>query len=348
MAQNNTKQPSVSGLLDPSPQPNQKNAPTRRRYPRCRSAPLAGVVLPEKDRGGSLPRFESKYAKFHPSFKHVAILLAVYLGLGTLCFFLVRHQIKGKKTNGLLDAVYFCVVTMTTVGYGDLVPNSVLAKLLACVVVLTGMALCGIILSKAADYLVEKQEILLVKALHMQIDPKEMKANRVKYKILMILVLLLVLILVGTIFLARVEKLGFVDGFYCVCTTITTLGYGDKSFTTEAGRVFAVFWIPTSTICVAQLFLYLAELNTESRQRSLVTWILTRRMTLVEFEAADRNHDGVVSADEFIIYKLKEMGTISEEDITHIMDEFENLDVDHSGTLSATDITPAQSSQTES
>jgi potassium channel subfamily K len=46
---------------------------------------------------------------------------------------------------------------------------------------------------------------------------------------------------------------------------------------------------------------------------------------------------------EFIIYKLKEMGKISQEDISLFMEEFEDLDVDQSGTLSVSDITLAQS-----
>lgn len=50
---------------------------------------------------------------------------------------------------------------------------------------------------------------------------------------------------------------------------------------------------------------------------------------------------------EFIIYKLKEMGKITQEDIKLVTEEFEYLDVDQSGTLSASDITLAQSSQTE-
>ena len=77
---------------------------------------------------------------------------------------------KGKKTNGVVDAVYFCIVTMTTVGYGDIVPDSVATKLLACAFVFTGMALIALSLSKAADYLVEKQETLLVRALYMYKD----------------------------------------------------------------------------------------------------------------------------------------------------------------------------------
>lgn len=51
-------------------------------------------------------------------------------------------------------------------------------------------------------------------------------------------------------------------------------------------------------------------------------------------------------AAEFIIYKLKEMEKITQEDIRLVMEEFEALDVDQSGTLSASDLTLAQSSQT--
>lgn len=44
------------------------------------------------------------------------------------------------------------------------------------------------------------------------------------------------------------------------------------------------------------------------------------------------------------MYKLKEMGKITEEDVSLVMVEFKELDVDQSGTVSAADITLAQSS----
>lgn len=47
-------------------------------------------------------------------------------------------------------------------------------------------------------------------------------------------------------------------------------------------------------------------------------------------------------AAEFIIYKLKELGKISQEDIAVVMEEFEDLDVDQSGKISATDLINAQ------
>lgn len=291
------------------------------------------------------------FDKLHPSIRKVTLYLCLYIALGTTCFYLVRDQVEGKRTNGFLDSVYFCIVTMTTLGYGDLVPNSVATKLLACAFVFSGMALVGIMLSKGADYIVEKQEILLVKALHLhQKDKstellKEMEANRVRYKCIITGILLFVLIISGMVFLINVEKLDIVDAFYCVCSTITTLGYGDKSFSTKAGRIFAVFWILTSTLCLAQFFLYLAEVNTEKRQKELIKWVLTRKMTNVDLEAADFDDDGVVRAAEFALYKLKEMGKINQEDIAVVMEEFETLDVDQSGTLSSSDLMLAQSSE---
>ena len=299
MADDDAKQSLLSETVDSS-HLNEINALKRRKIRRCGSAPLSVMNCSGHNGIGSLPHLKSMFVKLEPSFKQVFILLAAYLAVGTLCFYLIRDQIKGRKTNGVLDAVYFCVVTMTTVGYGDLVPDTILAKLLACVFVFSGMALGGLILSRAADYIVEKQEVLLVKAMHRheKAGPaeilKDVETNKVKYKFFLALTLLLVLIIVGTLLLSLVEKLSFIDAFYCVCVTVTTLGYGDESFSTGVGRAFAVFWILSSTICLAQFFLYLAELYTEGRQRSLVKWVLTRKMTFSDLEGADLDHDQAV------------------------------------------------------
>ncbi|KAK3218797.1 hypothetical protein Dsin_012767 [Dipteronia sinensis] len=340
----NPRQSLLEDKTCPLPNLNEKSALQRRRFLRCRSAPVSENLCPEQNDIESLQHFGSAFAQQEIGMKQVFLFLVAYLGVGTLCFFLVRNQIKGVKTNGILDAIYFCVVTMTTVGYGDLVPHTTLAKVLACIYVFTGMALGGHILGKAADYLVEKQQILMVKAMHLheKVNPaeilKEVETHKVKYKFLMATVILVVLMIAGTIFLSNIENLKFIDAFYCVCSTVTTLGYGDKSFSTTAGRVFAVFWILSSTICLAQFFLYLTELYTEKRQRSLIKWVLTRQLTFSDLEAADLDHDKAISAAEFIIYKLKELGKIRKEDISPLMERFQKLDVDHSGALTAADI----------
>lgn len=41
------------------------------------------------------------------------------------------------------------------------------------------------------------------------------------------------------------------------------------------------------------------------------------------------------------------MGKISDEDVSVVMEEFRNIDVDQSGTLTASDLMPNQSSQAQ-
>jgi potassium channel subfamily K len=99
---------------------------------------------------------------------------------------------------------------------------------------------------------------------------------------------------IGILVLRYSEGLSFINAFYCACVTLTTLGYGDVSFQTVGGRLFAVFWILLGTVCVAQLFLYLAEFRTKERQHKLAHWALTRPTTFSDLEAADLDGDGIV------------------------------------------------------
>ncbi|KAL9269919.1 Two-pore potassium channel 1-like protein [Drosera capensis] len=285
---NNTRKPLLTGSSNPPKDANgNKDPPRKRRFRRCKSAPPTDYVCSLEDNATSIPRSQSIFGNLHPSFKKVAAYLSVYLGVGTLCFYIVRHQIQGKKISGILDALYFCVVTMTSVGYGDLVPGSTLVKMLACAFVFSGMAMVALILSKAADYLVQKQESLLVRALHMR------------------------------------RKLGQRDIMkeFETKKSLSRVSCGSRFAFDAYG-----YW--DNVPCVGQFLLHVAELKTERRRGALAKWVLTRRVT----------------SAEFILYKLKEMGKITEEDISPVMEEFEELDHDQSGTLSVSDITLAQAS----
>lgn len=158
MASNNGSQASSTGPATPTLAKDQIASIKRKRFRRIKSAPNSDSSFPSRSKTTAiLPRPRSVFDYLHPSYRKVAIILCIYIGTGTLCFYLLRHQINGKKTNSVLDAVYFTVVTMTSVGYGDLFPGSDTAILLACLFVFLGMLLIGLVLSKAADLLVEKQ-----------------------------------------------------------------------------------------------------------------------------------------------------------------------------------------------
>lgn len=64
-------------------------------------------------------------------------IIFVYSGL----IYQVEHPINSQAYATFLDAFYFSVVTMTTVGFGDLTPISELGRLLTVLMILTGVAL---------------------------------------------------------------------------------------------------------------------------------------------------------------------------------------------------------------
>lgn len=235
------------------------------------------------------------------------IALGIYLLVGLLSFSLLDIELEGSATSSLVDALYFAIVTMTTVGYGDLVPRTAASKLFTCAFVFTGFGLVGVLVSGAANYLVEKQEMLLVQKIYLRHKRKEHKKQKEElavedekhvvaahWKMFIAGCAVVVHFIAGILALMCWEGLNFIDAFYVVCVTVTTLGYGDRSFLTQAGRIFAIIWILSSTVCVAQFFLYLAESRTEERQRDIASWALHRPTTPSDLEAADMDGDGVV------------------------------------------------------
>ncbi|WGV26241.1 ion transporter [Halotia branconii] len=64
-------------------------------------------------------------------------IVFVYSGL----IYQVEHPVNPQSFSTFLDAVYFSVVTMTTVGFGDVIPISKLGRLLTVLMIFTGIAL---------------------------------------------------------------------------------------------------------------------------------------------------------------------------------------------------------------
>ena len=62
-------------------------------------------------------------------------MIFVYAGL----IYQVEHNVNDRGLNNFFDAFYFVVVTMTTVGYGDVTPLSQAGKAMTLLMILTGV-----------------------------------------------------------------------------------------------------------------------------------------------------------------------------------------------------------------
>ncbi|XP_064939835.1 two-pore potassium channel 3-like [Musa acuminata AAA Group] len=297
------------------------------------------------------------------------LLLVVYLAFGVAVYTFNRHHFTAAETHPVVDALYFCIVTMCTIGYGDITPTTASAKIFSITFVIIGFGFVDILLSGMVSYVLDLQESLLLSAVtkpekvddkkkHKQqqqqdhhhhhhhrheiarnyiIDVKKGRM-RIRMKVALALGVVLLCIGLGTGVLRFVERLGWLDSFYLSVMSVTTVGYGDRAFKTMPGRLFASLWLLVSTLAVARAFLYLAEARIDKRHRKIAKWVLSRDMTVSEFLAADIDNNGFVTKSEFVIYKLKEMEKVTETDIMLICNQFDKLDTGKCGKITLSDL----------
>ncbi|GFS40234.1 Ca2+ activated outward rectifying K+ channel 6 [Actinidia rufa] len=286
--------------------------------------------------------------KSTPSIVRQAFIgVVIYAIIGVTVFLLKGGSFKGKATLKPVDALYFTVVTLCTIGYGDIIPDTTFTKLFTCAFILVGFGLIDILLHGLLTYVLDRQEAVLLSTVDenrfntmfrtYMIDTAKGRM-RIRIKVALALGVVIGCIAIGTVTAHFLEEMSWVDSFYLSVTSVTTVGYGDYAFTTLTGRCFAIIWLLVSTFAVARAFLYLTELRIDKRNRKIANWVLQKKMTLGDLVAADLDHDGSISKSEYIIYKLREMGKIAEKDIVQICNQFEMLDDSNCGKLTIADL----------
>jgi len=85
-------------------------------------------------------------------------IVTIFAGL----IYEVEHRANPEKFATVLDAMYFAVVTMTTVGFGDMTPASSAGRLLTILMILTGVALIPWQIGQLIEQLVKSARRLAI------------------------------------------------------------------------------------------------------------------------------------------------------------------------------------------
>ncbi|KAF9593811.1 hypothetical protein IFM89_025520 [Coptis chinensis] len=239
--------------------------------------------------------------------RQALFLLVLYLALGVLIYSFNRDNFSGVETHPVIDALYFCIVTMCTIGYGDIAPLTPGTKLFACVFVLVGFGFIDILLSGVVNYVLDLQENMILTSIQVGGNRRGFSAKnyifdvqkgrmRIRMKVALALGVVVTSIGIGSLVLYFLEDLDWVDAIYLSVMSVTTVGYGDRAFKTLVGRLFASVWLLFSTLAVARAFLYLAEARIDKRHRRIMKYVLQREITVQDLLAADVNNHGFIRA----------------------------------------------------
>lgn len=346
----NISEPTISNqdIRDPcAPGPSTTHFLPRKTIHRCKTAPALAVMRDAKSQPAQLPKPNSDSTSI---IRQAFFLLFLYLSLGVVIYSFNRDNFSGIETHAVVDALYFCIVTMCTIGYGDIAPLTPATKVFACVFVLVGFGFIDILLSGVVNYVLDLQENMILTGIQVGGAPAggfsarnyivdvEKGRMRIRLKVGLALGVVVLCIGMGTMVLYFVENLDWIDAVYLSVMSVTSVGYGDRAFKTLPGRLFAAIWLLFSTLAVARAFLYLAEARIDKRHRRITKWVLHREITVEDLLAADINNNGFISKSEYVIYKLKEMGKIAENDVLQICNQFNKLDPNNSGKITLPDL----------
>lgn len=87
---------------------------------------------------------------------HGAIIFLFILSAGTVSFFLLEHSSNGD-VDSFDDALWYVIVTITTVGYGDISPSSVGGRIAGAIIMIAGVFFMSLLTASLASIMIEKE-----------------------------------------------------------------------------------------------------------------------------------------------------------------------------------------------
>ena len=290
----------------------------------------------------------------HAAFNLAVLNLVVYLGLGTVAF----TYLFEKWT--IVDAMYFSVVTLTTIGFGDLYPTTDEGRIFTCFFALYGIGILGIFLGVVGEKLVEvhndilhgqrKQNTKIITNMlaprhNVAQDLKDAKTQRLPksafhlmWKLFLLEAPIVLIVLFFFFMIGYFEKWSVIKTVYFSIISSTTVGYGDVTPNLQSMRCFCVIFLPLAVAVFCEVLGRIAGAYLEYRIDKREQAFLSRKLTAKDLEAMDVNKDGRVSWGEFLVFMLKAMDKVEEEELRELRQVFDRLDKGNDNALDKTDL----------
>jgi len=256
------------------------------------------------------------------------IILVTYYALGGIAY----DELEGWT---LLDTTYFLTVTVTTVGYGDMCPETPEGKIFTVVYALLGLVFVFAALSPLLDALIFIKDLLLRPCTPK--DPTERdddgdlsiedlrKGGNWEFKYFSALMGPIIVFFIGLVIGFTVLRLDAIDGIYWSMITMTTIGYGDIAGAGWIERAVLCLYLPTAVAALADALNMVGTIGTA---KDLVFTNFHERadqLLLGEAAGPDPDPEETLTEAEFLISVLKDKGIVDELTVAAIRLQFKHI-----------------------
>lgn len=240
------------------------------------------------------------------------LLVVTFYAVGALTFVVVEHW-------SLTSSVYFISSTVSTVGYGDLAPQTALGQLFCCVVILVGVTLVFTRIRKyidtVHDFVTKYEEklfdlvgfgVINVDRLPIYRYSPEDVHGMLHYprRYCMALMPVLLLLLLAFVYAKVFMGLSVVKAIYFTVVTCTTVGYGDFAPEDSFTRLFCCVFLLVLCIVVTNTGRDLLLISVRHKIRSGRSQPDVEAMLLRKIRSAPNAASHAITESEYIVEAL--------------------------------------------
>ncbi|KAL9650155.1 hypothetical protein ABK040_011324 [Willaertia magna] len=166
-----------------------------------------------------------------------------------------------------VNCVYFSTVTLTTIGFGDLAPETTAGRLFVIFFSLLGLASMGALIGGLGDKLMQNTKALLslissfisgiINFFTNTVVSKSKRSDRVNIlqqridriikhpsvQLFYFFLLFMTYSIIGAAIFCAIENWSFADGLYFTFITLSTIGYGDVELKQTGSKFFLIFFV---------------------------------------------------------------------------------------------------------
>lgn len=249
-----------------------------------------------------------------------AVVVALHLLGGAVCM----HLIEGWE---LFDSLYFCVVTLATVGFGDMAPITPTGRLFVSGYVLVGFTL----VSAGLGALVAKAQSATARGKTGRPDHRRALGSAAA--------MAGCIVIVGALGANMAEGWGLIDSLYWAVVTCSSVGFGDLT-PSDSSRAVAALYILASVAGFASAAGRVASAVASAELEAQIDEFVGRGVSEDLVREIDGDGDGTISRDEYLRFMLVATGRLEAHDLRLIDAQFDELDEDGDGLLRTGDSMP--------